>query len=243
MFSLCSLVVLPALGGAAAEVSACAAGLGLALRAVEAAVLGVMGALVDMLVIQAEKVLMYEQRAAEFLPAESGLDAAALDRPTGACLLVCALFEALGRACRAHLDGPNLTSCLLDVGCRMHATFLNHMQQYCYNAAGALRWRNDVAAYSEALQAWGLGPALDGRLAAVGGLCGILVVEPEQLLPLVNGTLRLDHREAIKYVRLRQDFHLARVQGRSLQQVFGEDSAVVPGGGGPPAGAGPMRQA
>ena len=50
-------------------------------------------------------------------------------------------------------------------------------------------------------------------------------------------------REAIKYVRLRQDFHLARVQGRSLQQVFGEDSAVVPGGGGPPAGAGPMRQA
>lgn len=28
----------------------------------------------------------------------------------------------------------------------------------------------------------------------MGGLCGILVVEPEQLLPLVNGTLRLDHR-------------------------------------------------
>ncbi|GFR41587.1 hypothetical protein Agub_g2308 [Astrephomene gubernaculifera] len=60
-------------------------------------------------------------------------------------------------------------------------------------------------------------------------LAGVLLVEPEQLLPLVNGSLRLDHREAIKYVRLRQDFNTARVQGRSLQQVFGGGDAV-PGG-------------
>ncbi|EFJ42539.1 hypothetical protein VOLCADRAFT_97433 [Volvox carteri f. nagariensis] len=235
-------VILPPLESSAPEVSACATGLTLGVRAVEGAVLSVMHALVDMVVIQAEKVLMYEQRRSEFLPPGDHLDAVLLDRPTDACLLVCALFEALGKVARDSLYGSNLSSFLLDVGLRMHATFLNHMQQYVYNAAGALRWRNDVAAYCDVFRSWGL-PLLDSRLGAVGGLVGILVVEPDQLLPLINGTLRLDHREAIKYVRLRQDFHTARVQGRALQQIFGSEDAVPgqpavaataigPGGGG-----------
>lgn len=50
-----------------------------------------------------------------------------------------------------------------------------------------------MSAYCEALRRWGL-PSLDARMSAVGGLVGILVVTPEQLLPLINGTLRLDHR-------------------------------------------------
>ncbi|GLI61437.1 hypothetical protein VaNZ11_003799, partial [Volvox africanus] len=194
-------VILPMLASAPSDVSACALGLGVGLRAVETAVLSVMQALVDMIAIQAEKVLMYEQKRFEFLPPEGHLDAALLDRPTDACLLVCALFEALGKVARENLDGSNLGSFLLEVGLRMHSTFLNHMQQFVYNAAGALRWRNDVNAYCEALRLWGL-PLLDSRMGAVGALVGILVVEPDQLLPLVNGTLRLDHREAIKYVRL-----------------------------------------
>ncbi|GIL99949.1 hypothetical protein Vretimale_4999 [Volvox reticuliferus] len=230
-------VVLPALDSSAPEISACAAGLGMGLRAVETAVLSVMQALVDMIVIQAEKVLMYEQKRSEFLPPDSHLDAALLDRPTDACLLVCALFEALGKVARESLGGSNLASFLLEVGMRMHATFLNHMQQFVYNAAGALRWRNDVNAYCEALRLWG-SPLLDSRMGAVGALVGILVVEPDQLLPLINGTLRLDHREAIKYVRLRQDFHIARVQGRSLQQIFGSGD-VVPGQPAAGLGTGP----
>ncbi|GIL54288.1 hypothetical protein Vafri_9856 [Volvox africanus] len=226
--------VFPALDSSASEISACAGGLGVGLRGVETAVLSVMQALVDMIVIQAEKVLMYEQKRSEFLPPDGHLDAALLDRPTDACLLVCALFEALGKVARENLDGSNLASFLLEVGLRMHSTFLNHMQQFVYNAAGALRWRNDVNAYCEALRLWGL-PLLDSRMGAVGALVGILVVEPDQLLPLINGTLRLDHREAIKYVRLRQDFQIARVQGRSLQQIFGSGD-VVPGQPGPGPG-------
>ncbi|KAG2485232.1 hypothetical protein HYH03_016018 [Edaphochlamys debaryana] len=229
--------ILPALGGAPAEAGACASGLGLAVRAVEASCLGVLQALVDMLAVQFEKVLMYEQRRPEFLPPPGApLDAAALDRPTDACLLAGGLLDALGQSARDHLDGSNLASLLLDVGCRSHATLVNHMQQFVYSAAGALRWRNDVASYAEVLRGWGL-PQLDARMSSLGALVGILVVEPDQLLPLVNGTLRLDHREAIKFVRLRQDFPFARVQGRSLQAVFGSEDAIPGGAPGAPAGA------
>lgn len=52
-----------------------------------------------------------------------------------------------------------------------------------------------MAAYREALRAWGI-PDLDARMAQLAGLVGVLAVEPEQLVPLINGTLRLDHRWA-----------------------------------------------
>jgi hypothetical protein len=52
------------------------------------------------------------------------------------------------------------------------------------------------------------------------GLVNLLVVTPDSILPLVDGTLRLDHREALKYVRLRQDFNEAIVDGKSLLQLL-----------------------
>ena len=48
----------------------------------------------------------------------------------------------------------------------------------------------------------------------------VLIVEPEAVLPLINGSLRMPHNEALKYVKLRQDFGSARVEGRSLQQLL-----------------------
>lgn len=41
----------------------------------------------------------------------------------------------------------------LQIGLRMHALLLNHMQQFRYNAGGALRWKGDVAQYCELLRA------------------------------------------------------------------------------------------
>ena len=61
------------------------------------------------------------------------------------------------------------------------------------------------------------------------GLVNVLIVEPDSILPLVNGSLRMPHSEAIKYVRLRQDFDTARIEGRSLQQLLTEGGAVADG--------------
>ncbi|GFH11530.1 uncharacterized protein HaLaN_07043, partial [Haematococcus lacustris] len=40
------------------------------------------------------------------------------------------------------------------------------------------------------------------------------------LLGLVTGQLKLDLREALRYIRLRGDYHTARVEGLSLQELF-----------------------
>ncbi len=48
-------------------------------------------------------------------------------------------------------------------------------------------------------------------------LANVLVVPPESLVGLVDAGLRLDHREALRFVALREDFATARVDGKSLQ--------------------------
>lgn len=53
------------------------------------------------------------------------------------------------------------------------------------------------------------------------GLVSVLLVPPESLRALVDGSLRLGHKEALRYVQLREDFAAARVDGQTLQQVFG----------------------
>lgn len=48
-------------------------------------------------------------------------------------------------------------------------------------------------------------------------LANVLVVPPESLVGLVNATLKMDHRDALRFIRLRADFGTARVDGRSLE--------------------------
>ncbi len=57
------------------------------------------------------------------------------------------------------------------------------------------------------------------------GLVSVLVVAPESLMALVNGTLRLGHSEAMRYICLREDYGTARVDGRSLRQIFSQDAS------------------
>ena len=58
----------------------------------------------------------------------------------------------------------------------------------------------------------------------------MLFVGPESVLPLVNGSLRMAHAEALKFVRLREDFETARVEGRTLTQLLTEGKAGRGGG-------------
>ena len=51
----------------------------------------------------------------------------------------------------------------------------------------------------------------------------ILVVAPDSLLPLVDSSLRLSHAQALQYVKLRDDFKTAKVQGKPLALLFASD--------------------
>ncbi len=56
--------------------------------------------------------------------------------------------------------------CVPQVGLRVHALLINHMQQYRYNAAGALRWKCDITEYVDVIRAWDV-PGLRDKLLEV----------------------------------------------------------------------------
>lgn len=54
-------------------------------------------------------------------------------------------------------------------------------------------------------------------------LVNVLVLPPESLLGLVDGSLRMTHTQALKYIKLREDFKTAKVDGMTLAAVFATD--------------------
>lgn len=48
----------------------------------------------------------------------------------------------------------------------------------------------------------------------------VFIVAPESLIGLVDGSLRMSHKDAMRYIQLREDFKTARVEGRTLGQLF-----------------------
>jgi hypothetical protein len=57
----------------------------------------------------------------------------------------------------------------------------------------------------------------------VQALLNVLVVAPESLLGLVDGSLQMSHSQALKFIRLREDFKTAKVDGQSLANIFATD--------------------
>lgn len=129
------------------------------------------------------------------------------------------MLAALGAAARASLEGGNLQALLAEAGRRAHAALAAHMGRFTFSPAGALKWKKDVAEYAEALRAYGA-PAVDEAMAALEAATNALVVAPEALVGLVNGSLRMAHRDALRVISLREDFKTARVDGRTLGQLF-----------------------
>ena len=58
---------------------------------------------------------------------------------------------------------------------------------------------------------------------AAQALINVLIVAPESLLGLVDGSLRMSHAQALKFIRLREDWRTARVNGSTLANVFASD--------------------
>ena len=65
--------------------------------------------------------------------------------------------------------------------------------------------------------------AVNERMDELAALANILVVSPDSLLGLVDGSLRLSHQQALKFVKLREDSKTAKVQGQPLLSLFAAD--------------------
>jgi exocyst complex component 5 len=223
----------PHVGPSISEASACVSGLAFLLKAVEDTVLAVLRKCLDSFFGQVEKVLLVEQRRTDFLPKDDAMPN--LERPTTACLLLTAMLQSLHIAAEENLEAANAGAFRYEVGSRTLDVLTAHMQRFVYSPLGALQWKKDVAEYAEHLQQLEV-PAVSEKMAQLQSLLNVLVVAPESLLGLVNGMLRISHKEVLKYIALRDDFKAARVEGKTLAQLFNEEGMEdpVPGRGSKP---------
>jgi len=160
---------------------------------------------------------------AEALAALSEAEAKFLEKNTQACIIVVEMLRAMGHKAKQITSESNRASFLVDIGTTMCATLTNHMQQFTFSQLGAMRWKGDLSAYTAALRGWGLSQ-LQGPVERLSDISGLLLVAPEQLPSLINSTLRMAPREAMKFVKLREDFSTTKIDGKSLQEILNIDS-------------------
>lgn len=98
------------------------------------------------------------------------------------------------------------------------------MTHFTFSPMGALRWKRDVTEYAEALRpAVTNSPFVRASFEDLAGVINILLVAPESLVSLVDGSLRLTHAQALQYVKMREDFKTAKVQNKNLTVLFSSE--------------------
>lgn len=105
---------------------------------------------------------------------------------------------------------------------RMASLLQTHMQRYSYSPTGALRWKRDITEYTDCIRALDA-PSTSESFAELAALVNILLVAPEKLLGLIDGSLRISHQQALKYIKLREDFKTAKVGNATLAMMFAND--------------------
>lgn len=57
----------------------------------------------------------------------------------------------------------------------------------------------------------------------LAALVNILLVSPDSLLGLVQTSLHMSHKQALQYIRLREDFQTVKVDGVPLPKIFSHE--------------------
>lgn len=110
---------------------------------------------------------------------------------------------------------------MVQIGARAIKLLERHMSHFSFSPMGALRWKRDVTEYGEALRpAVTATPAICAEFEDFTGVINILLVAPESLASLVDISLRLTKAQALPYVRMREDFKTAKVDGKPLAALF-----------------------
>ena len=202
------------------EEAECSAGLSSFVKSAQAAVLKTLGVGLRVFVHQLEAVLASEQSKAEFLPSET---AALPEAPTPACILASALLKAGVREALGALSGTNLGSFLREMADRVRVALVAHLCRFTFSQTGALRLKYDVGEYIAALAEMRVPAVAEAAETDLYAMVSVLMISPGSLLGLVDGTLRLSRREALRYVQLRADFKTARVDNKTLATIFASD--------------------
>eukprot|EP00873_Tetraselmis_striata_P030006 jgi/Tetstr1/450270/TSEL_037306.t1 len=197
-------VVAPHVAGLRNEETECVAGIAAFLKAAQSAVVRTLGGALTAFFQQLDTLLRAEQKRSEFLPPETDM---MMETPTPACLITVAMLKAALRAAHDTLSGANLQAFKAEMAQRAHSVLLAHLMRFTFSQTGALRLKHD-------------GDALEGELKA---MVSILIISPASLLGVVDGSLRMSHKDALRFIQLREDFKTARVGGKSLAVIFASE--------------------
>lgn len=102
-----------------------------------------------------------------------------------------------------------------------------HIRKYVFNPTGALKLKKDLATYAECLGGFAGGGGVARDFQRLAAIVNLFVVAPDSLMGLVNGTLRMAHGDALRYVQQREDFKSAKVDGKTLLQLFTAETAMA----------------
>ena len=123
------------------------------------------------------------------------------------------------------LDPENARLVLTELGRALNHALIVHIKGQSISDTGALALRNDLRAYSEAIDA--MGPAATALRPAFSLLCDLATVflmRPENLRAHIQETAslaQLDSRSLVEFIRLRADWRSAK-----LEKIFPEATAT-----------------
>lgn len=136
---------------------------------------------------------------------------------------MCKFLKQITGATLNILDAENARLVLTELGRSLNQALLLHIKNHSISDTGALALRNDLRAYSEAVDA--MGPAsvvLRPAFALLCDLATVFLMRPENLRAHIQETsslAQLDSRSLMEFIRLRADWRSAK-----LEKIFPEAS-------------------
>eukprot|EP01023_Acetabularia_acetabulum_P012661 TRINITY_DN1593_c0_g1_i3.p1 TRINITY_DN1593_c0_g1~~TRINITY_DN1593_c0_g1_i3.p1 ORF type:complete len:675 (-),score=149.44 TRINITY_DN1593_c0_g1_i3:377-2401(-) len=186
--------------------------------AIEEAVSAVVREIIDLISNQLQKSLKILQRPLDFVGDEA-TETFSMDSPTNACIVLCAFLTEIFECAGKLIAGIGLRSFIEDLSEELYNIVKLHMIHFQYSPMGTLKWRRDLDEYRALVGKYKV-PNVELMFSRLQDHSSIMMVTPDSLLPLVDTTLRLNHKEAFEFVKLRTDFRSARIKGQPLQKLL-----------------------
>ncbi|XP_071454035.1 exocyst complex component 5 [Hetaerina americana] len=151
--------------------------------------------------------LQSEQKKTDFKP-ETDLDTLA----SQACITVVQYVSKMVIRIRDSLDGKNVESLMMELGCRFHRVIYEHLQQFQYNSSGAMCVICDVNEYRKCAKEFQV-PLVNTLFDTLHALCNLLLVKPENLKQVCSGDQLavLDRSILLSFIQLRSDYKTQKI--------------------------------
>ncbi|BBN08731.1 exocyst complex component 5 [Marchantia polymorpha subsp. ruderalis] len=177
----------------------------------EAAALKGLQTCIDTILAEADRLLTAEQKPPDYRPVDDGNPPD--HRPTTACIRVVQYLARMLEAAQGALEGLNKQAFMTELGNRLHKSLVAHWLKYVFSASGGLRLKRDVSEYAEFVRSF-KAPVVDEKFEQLGTLVNVFIVAPESLPTLLDSSLKLARKDALRFIQLREDYKSAKIATR-----------------------------